>query len=66
MSSKIKLEEIPDEIREEVIDYAEYLMEKYKKIKTIRGKWLKNVNRGRPIGEMASVTVEKTREEERW
>lgn len=67
MNSHLKIEELPDEIKKEVFDYAEYLLEKYKQKK--RGgnnRWLKTVDRGTSKDEMASETIEKMRKEEKW
>lgn len=58
---------LPDEIKEEVLKYAEYLIKNYKmKRKSGRKNWLKKIERGYSQGESASETVEKIRREEEW
>lgn len=67
----ITLEEIknlPDPIKNQILDYAENLVEKYKaRQKTQKTKtWVDVSARGRSIGESASETIVKLREEEKW
>lgn len=67
----ITLEEIkklPEPIQKEILDYAEYLVVKHK-IKSSNQKesnWVDVSSRGRSSHEMASDTVVRMREEERW
>ncbi|HPI23484.1 MAG TPA: DUF2281 domain-containing protein [Spirochaetota bacterium] len=66
----IKLEDIqrmPDEIKKEILDYAEYLIAKYQSERDGEEiRWVDVRSRGRSIGEMASDTVVKLRNEARW
>lgn len=64
--SKIKIDELPDQIKREVFNYAEYLMKKNKKSAKIKKRWIKKINRGSSVGEMASETIEKMRKENKW
>lgn len=65
MSNIIKVEELPEHIKKEVLHYAEYLLNKYNREKKERA-WLKNLRRGNSKGEMASETIVKMRSEEKW
>ena len=62
------IESLPDNIKTEVLDYAEYLLTKYGPYgqKINRTHWANVASRGRSINESASETVRRLREEERW
>ncbi len=65
MANSIKIEELPDEVKDQVIEYAEFLLKKYK-YKKKESNWLERIDRGSSIYEMGSTTIEKMREEEKW
>jgi hypothetical protein len=63
-----ELNQLPEPLKREVLDYAEYLLTKYgmKKQEKEREKWTDVSLRGRSVGETASETVTRMRKEERW
>ncbi len=63
-----KLNELPEKIKNEVLDYAEYLVSKYKTEvkKDSFIKWTDVSTRGSFTGESATETVLRNRENERW
>ena len=67
MRKQIDLEALPEEVQREVLDYAEFLLQKRKKKDETQEdrKWLSSVKRGPSKGTTASATVEAMREEER-
>lgn len=67
MISIVELKNLPDEIKKEVLRYAEYLLEKNRITSTrrIEKKWADVTGRGSALGETASDTVIRLRREER-
>jgi hypothetical protein len=62
------IEKLPEPLKREVLHYAELLARRYlgSRKGPHNGKWLPVVERGMSIGEKASVTVIKNRENEKW
>jgi len=67
MLSIVELENLPEEIKKEVLLYAEYLLEKNRIAgrQRIEKKWADVTERGSSMGETASDTVVRLRKEER-
>jgi galactose-1-phosphate uridylyltransferase len=68
MSNQITLETLPNNLKKEVIDFAEFLIQKQKKNKRPleHPRWLATVKRGKSTGKSASATIEEMRGDERW
>jgi len=65
MISIADLENLPEEIKKEVLRYVEYLLDKNRITGTRRKKWTDVTGRGATMGETASDTVVRLRREER-
>ncbi len=63
-----ELQKLPEPLQREVMDYAEYLLQKYHadNREYVRRNWADVKKRGRSSGETASETVLRIREEEIW
>ena len=63
-----ELHDLPEPIKREILDYAEYLMNKYKDEKKGRSqkKWSDISKRGKPVEKSISETVIQQRSEEPW
>jgi hypothetical protein len=63
-----ELNKLPEQLKREVLDYAEYLLGKYHADQKTQGekKWADVRGRGRFSGETAGETVIRMRGEERW
>ncbi len=63
-----KLNELPGKIKNDVLDYAEYLVSKYKAGEKKDGpiKWADVSTRLSSVGESATDTILRNRENERW
>lgn len=68
MNSIEELKSLPEPVKKELLEYADYLLAKYesKKKKSTENKWADVSSRGSSRGETASETVTKLRREERW
>ena len=68
MNSIDELKSLPEPVKKELLEYADYLLTKYEsKVKKTTGrKWADVSSRGSSRGETASETVIKLRREERW
>ena len=68
MNSLDELKNLPEPVKKELLEYADYLLAKYEsKVKKPTGnKWADVSSRGCSSGETASETVLKLRREERW
>jgi hypothetical protein len=63
-----ELQQLPEPLKREVLDYAEYLLKKYNvhgKVSDAK-KWADVGSRGSSKGETGSETVIRLRSEERW
>lgn len=63
-----ELNDLPESLKREILDYAEYLLLKYR-MRTkdsAGGGWADVRDRGRSLGQTASETVMRMREEHRW
>jgi hypothetical protein len=61
-----EIEKLPPHVQQEVFDYIEFLINKYNDEKTNPELWIKNIKRGKSIGESASETNVKLRGESEW
>lgn len=63
-----EIKDLPDSIKNEILDYAEYLAKKYdvKQNRQQNKKWTDVSARGVSKNETASETLVKMREEEKW
>ncbi len=62
-----ELNNLPENIKREVLDFAEYLLLKYdSKNKKTEIKWADVRGRGRSMGETAGETVIRIRGDEKW
>ncbi len=63
-----ELQQLPEPLKREVLDYAEYLLMKYHSGEKGNGKkkWADMTRRGPSKGETGSETVIRMRGEERW
>jgi hypothetical protein len=66
-----KLNELPEKIKNDILNYAEFIMSKYDNLKDknnidSKKKWADVTSRGYSIKESASSTVLLNREEEKW
>jgi hypothetical protein len=63
-----KLNELPDKIRKEILNYADYLISKYNASEknALGKKWAVVRSRGISKGESSSRTVIRNREEDKW
>jgi hypothetical protein len=67
MITMAELEKLPESVKREILDYAEYLAGKYRgRKRASAGKWIPHIDRANAGGGTASGTVIKMREEERW
>jgi hypothetical protein len=68
MNSIDDLKNLPEPVKKELLEYADYLLARYEsKGKKVPGrKWVDVSTRGTSRGETASETVLKLRREERW
>lgn len=61
-----EIDKLPQHIQQEVFDYVEFLINKYQSDPKLSDPWIKNIRRGKSIGESASETVVKMRNEAKW
>lgn len=68
MNSIDDLKNLPEPVKKELLEYADYLLAKYesKKMKISGKKWADVSTRGSSTGETAGETVIKLRREEKW
>jgi len=60
-----EIEKLPPHVQQEVFDYVEFLVHKYQNEATPSDPWIKDIKRGKSIGESASETTVKMRGESR-
>ena len=66
MNTITEIEKLPLHIQQEVLDYAEFLSQKYQKESVVHNSWIQNITRGKATGETASETTINMRRESQW
>ncbi len=61
-----EIEKLPPHVQQEVFDYIEFLINKYNEKNTNPEMWIKDIKRGKSIGESSSETTVKLRGESEW
>lgn len=63
-----EIKDLPDSIKNEILEYVEYLIKKYNARRNNKqnGKWADVSSRGYSTGESSSETLDKLRREEKW
>lgn len=62
----IDIDKLPEPIKKEVLDFADFLLTRYSEKRLNNRTWLKDIKRGVSTGESASETVQRIRGEEKW
>jgi hypothetical protein len=67
MNVIVEIEKLPPQVQQEVFDYVEFLVHKYKSAPSPAfDPWIKNIERGKSIGISASETTVNMRGELQW